>query len=401
MSVTPLPTPSPLIGAQQSPASSGDATTGSPASGFGALVAALLGRSASPAMPVTPLAGSKAAALGDAVMERPADADDEAALLQEDLPTPTLNAALAAQLAVAAVAARVQPAAVPTTTAPTPVTAQIGVEATAPATPGPTTADPLSGVPTPASAPASTPAAPDDAMAMPDATSAGTTERSGLVVVAPATTTEAVPAQAPTPLDAPTAGTGVTASVPLAAPAATPAPTTAPAQAAPVAAQVFPEVTRLVTTGNGTHRVTLQLEPEALGEVRVILTVRDGAVHVRLAAGSEAQHALLEGAPELRRLLELTGASDTRIVVRDLPSGAAPGATAPSTTSLSGGAGTALSDGSRTGQGGADGQGAPGQHAGTRGGGSTAKDGMHDGATPLRHVDQVTRARSAGVDVTV
>jgi hypothetical protein len=162
-------------------------------------------------------------------------------------------------------------------------------------------------------------------------------------------------------------------------------------------------VTRLVTTGNGTHRVTLQLEPEALGEVRVVLTVRDGAVHVRLAAGSEAQHALLEGAPELRRLLELTGASDTRIVVRDLPSGAAPGATAPSTTSLSGGAGTALSDGSRTGtgQGGADGQGAPGQHAGTRGGGSTAKDGMHDGATPLRHVDQVTRARSAGVDVTV
>lgn len=401
MTVTPLPTPSPLIGAQQSPASSGDATTGSTASGFGALVAALLGRSASPAVPVTPLGSSKAAALGDAVMDRPTDADDEAALLQEELPTPTLNPALAAQLAVAAVAARIQ---APGAAGPaTPVT----TEPATPAAPGSTVAVAFPGMPTSTPAAAATPATPAAPALQAMQASEGTqgtpelTSPPASVNEAGAETPDPAQPQTVAPVVAPDAPTGVTASVPVAAPTATPAPTAAAAQAAPVAAQVFPEVTRLVTSGNGTHRVTLQLEPEALGEVRVVLTVRDGAVHVRLAAGSDAQHALLEGAPELRRLLELTGASDTRIVVRDLPSGAAPGVTTPSTTSLSGGAGTALSDGSRTGQGGADGQGAPGQHAGTRGGGSTAKDGMHDGATPLRHVDQVTRARSAGVDVTV
>ena len=90
-------------------------------------------------------------------------------------------------------------------------------------------------------------------------------------------------------------------------------------------------MTRLVTAGNGTHRVTLQLEPEALGEVRVVLTIRDGEVHVRLAAGEDAQRALREGAPELRRLLELAGASDTEISVRDLTRGPHQG-TAPAPT---------------------------------------------------------------------
>ena len=104
-----------------------------------------------------------------------------------------------------------------------------------------------------------------------------------------------------------------------------PATDTRPTPNSPVTSQVFPEVTRLVSAGNGTHRVRLQLEPEALGEVRVVLTIRNGEVHVRLAGGEDAQRALREGAPELRRLLELAGASDTRIVVRDLNSGSASG----------------------------------------------------------------------------
>jgi flagellar hook-length control protein FliK len=162
-----------------------------------------------------------------------------------------------------------------------------------------------------------------------------------------------------------------------------------------VTRQVFPEVTRLVSTGNGTHHVRLQLEPEALGDVRVVLTVRQGEVHVRLSAGEEAQRALREGAPELRRLLELAGASDTRIVVRDLPSGSAPGNG--SNTSLTG----QWSDGSGrgdTGVGQGDGR-SQHQHAGTRDG-SSAREGTNDGAGPHRPVQPVTRTRP-GVDVTM
>jgi hypothetical protein len=45
-------------------------------------------------------------------------------------------------------------------------------------------------------------------------------------------------------------------------------------------------------------------------------------VHVRLAAGQEARAALLEGSPELKQLLERTGATETRIEVRQLPAAA-------------------------------------------------------------------------------
>lgn len=95
-----------------------------------------------------------------------------------------------------------------------------------------------------------------------------------------------------------------------------------------VVQQVFPEVTRIVSTvgtpggpGNGTHRITLTLQPEQLGEVRVTLVVRDGAVHVRLAGADGAEgvavdRALASGAPELQRILERGGA-DARVTVRD------------------------------------------------------------------------------------
>jgi flagellar hook-length control protein FliK len=158
---------------------------------------------------------------------------------------------------------------------------------------------------------------------------------------------------------------------------------------------VFPEVTRLVAGGNGTHRVRLQLAPEALGEVRVVLTVRNGEVHVRLAGGEDAQRALREGAPELRRLLELAGASDSRIVVRDLNAGSSSG----------NGSNANLTDqgfgGFGRGDSGVD-QGSDRshhQHAGTRGG-SSAREGTNDGAVPPRHVQPATRTRS-GVDVSM
>jgi flagellar hook-length control protein FliK len=159
-----------------------------------------------------------------------------------------------------------------------------------------------------------------------------------------------------------------------------------------VTRQVFPEVTSLVTRGDGTHRITLTLAPEALGEVRVVMTVRDGSVHVRLAGGPEAQLALRDGSHELTRLLEVAGASDSRIVVRDLPA-AAPSASA-------NGFATDLGTG---------GQRPQDQHAGTRAH-QPATDGTHDGtrhrrvadgATEPRTNEPVTRTRTAGVDVTM
>jgi len=169
--------------------------------------------------------------------------------------------------------------------------------------------------------------------------------------------------------------------------------TTAPA-GAPVTGQVFPEVTSLVSRGDGTHRITLTLKPEALGEVRVVMTVRDGAVHVRLAGGHEAHQALLAGSPELSRLLEQAGATETRIVVRDLS-----GAVAPTT------------GGSRTDQGFDLGQGlgagtnrSQDEHAGTRAE-QQATDGSHHTTTPgaasPRTVEPATRTRTSGVDVTM
>lgn len=168
-----------------------------------------------------------------------------------------------------------------------------------------------------------------------------------------------------------------------------------PTSPPPVTAQVFPEVTSLLSRGDGTHRITMTLQPEALGEVRVVMTVRDGAVHVRLAAGQEAQHALLDGSSELTRLLERVGASDTRIVVRDL--GATPASTPGTSPGLAGGGASAGDSRPHD------------QHAGMRADHS-ATDGTHDGtrpgrgaagANPPRSNEPVTHSRLAGVDVTM
>jgi flagellar hook-length control protein FliK len=90
----------------------------------------------------------------------------------------------------------------------------------------------------------------------------------------------------------------------------------------PITDQVFDQVTRLVSRGDGTHRITLRLHPADLGEVKVVLTVKNGTVDVTLSAGAAAREALREGSPQLRSLLELTGATTGQVVVRDLGSSA-------------------------------------------------------------------------------
>ena len=140
----------------------------------------------------------------------------------------------------------------------------------------------------------------------------------GTPAPAPATA-QAAPTSVPTAVD-PTAGpTPITG----AAPAAPTAPVAAPAAPAThrVTGQVFPEVVRVsASTADGApSRVTLKLNPESLGEVRIVLTSRRGGLEVSLAAGQDARRALVEGAPELHRLLESVGRADSRIVFRDLP----------------------------------------------------------------------------------
>ncbi len=90
-----------------------------------------------------------------------------------------------------------------------------------------------------------------------------------------------------------------------------------------VVSQVIPEITRLVSDGEGVHRVTLQLNPRALGEVRVVLTIRQGEVHVRLAAGEEARNALASSSSELSRALHQIGLDEHRITLIDLQGAAA------------------------------------------------------------------------------
>ena len=133
-----------------------------------------------------------------------------------------------------------------------------------------------------------------------------------------------VPAQpwagAPVDASAPAQAAGPAAVAAVAATAATTAPDAAGAEARVVASQVLPEVAELTRRGPGVHRVTLQLHPETLGEVKVVLTMRGGEVHVSLAAGQEARGALRESLPELQRLLEGSGVRDAQVALRELAS---------------------------------------------------------------------------------
>lgn len=224
----------------------------------------------------------------------------------------------------------------------------------------------------------------------------------------PNTGTSAAPATSAAPTSSVLVDQPATASLSVVSAATPPTVTTSSTAAGAstpvqhVTGQVFPEVTSLVSRGDGAHRITLTLNPEALGEVRVVMTVRDGAVHVRLAAGHEARQALIEGSPELTRLLELAGASESRIVVRDLPAGST--STGSGTPERGSDPGTQLGTGSGR---------SHDQHAGTRAD-NPATDGMNDGttrhsrtirgvegATQPRSIEPVTDTRSAGVDVTM
>lgn len=127
------------------------------------------------------------------------------------------------------------------------------------------------------------------------------------------------PEPSPTVVTTSVAGAGATTAA--GAPTAPPVP---PGTGNAVTAQVFPEIPALVSRGEGTQSITLRLHPADLGEVRVTVTVKNGLVDVTLSAGPEAQEALRNGSGELRSLLDLTGAATGQLIVRDLPTAAAP-----------------------------------------------------------------------------
>ncbi|MDT0200797.1 flagellar hook-length control protein FliK [Nocardioides sp. AE5] len=233
-------------------------------------------------------------------------------------------------------------------------------------------------------------------VAAPVVPAAGAALADGRGVAAPVATTTSSASTAPAaPGDQQvTATQQVTQAQPVTATQATtlgqPTPGATAAPVAPATAQVAEQITQLVTSAgsaNGTHRVTLKLQPEQLGDVRVVLTVRDGAMHVQLAAHDTAARTLLEDAPELRRLLDQLGAADSRVSVREM------GTTAQGQDGAwtgdrdqaagSGGQHQMEHDRART----------PGHH--------TATDGTTDAAPGLQHTRQATPHPGAGLDLTM
>ena len=133
----------------------------------------------------------------------------------------------------------------------------------------------------------------------------------------------------------------------------------------------------MTSRSDGTRRITIKLSPEALGDVQVTLTVRNGEVHVRMLGSDLAQQALRAGAPELQRLLESTGATSSQVVVGDQ--------------------GSSPDSGWQSGHG-TDRQTDPHQDhrtAGTRNGDTSARDGKHGGPQPRSSTDP-TATRGAG-----
>jgi flagellar hook-length control protein FliK len=89
-----------------------------------------------------------------------------------------------------------------------------------------------------------------------------------------------------------------------------------------VAAQVAPAVATLASGPDGTHTMTLVLTPETLGPVEVRVTVHDGRLDLSLRGASDAgRAALLDALPDLRRDLESSGLTCSRLQVDRDPAG--------------------------------------------------------------------------------
>ncbi|MGN6578043.1 MAG: flagellar hook-length control protein FliK [Nocardioides sp.] len=174
------------------------------------------------------------------------------------------------------------------------------------------------------------------------------------------------------------------------------APTTA-APATPVVAQVSPAVARVVSRGDGEHRMMLKLHPADLGEIHLTVTVRGDHVDVDIAAGSQARDLLRDGSAHLRSLLESIGRSPGQLVLRDLPS--APAASPATTT---GGAGPDTGSGAASYAGDGTGRGDTGRdQPGTRGGASRPEPLVAPRDASTRTTRTTSVLGGSALDVTV
>ena len=173
--------------------------------------------------------------------------------------------------------------------------------------------------PLPASAPTAPPSAPVTALLTAVPTPQETTPQQAAAAATPSSASAATE-DAATALRAADPGTVpvLTGGPATVTPGGAPGQVSEPQTARSVVTQVIPEITRLVSDGEGVHRVTLQLNPKALGEVRVVLTMRQGDVHVRIAGGEEARHALAASSAELTRALQHAGIDEHRLTLTDL-----------------------------------------------------------------------------------
>lgn len=317
MTITPLPVLPPATRGGNPRAAAGKPGQPSPAEDFAAVLSGHLAdaKEAGPqlaapqpdepstdAVPADPAAGGVEAQLaGSAVVTAPA---------APSLPTDAAPAAAPAAPGTAAV-----PAGVPTSAGA--ATDKAGHLAADPAA-RPAAAAPAGTTPQPAAHPtadpARTPAVPADVSLPSDGAVEAPEHAPEHAAGAPAT------AAAPEQDDTPATGQ---APVGVAAPTAgvTPADTvkTAPATSAPVLAQVSPALARVVSRGDGEHRMMLKLHPADLGEVHLTVTVRGDHVDVEIAASPEARAVLRDGSAHLRSLLESIGRSTGQLVLRDLP----------------------------------------------------------------------------------
>ncbi len=175
------------------------------------------------------------------------------------------------------------------------------------------------------------PQAPADGTALPGVLVQGAGRTSETATQGAAVPATREPADATAPDRAPLGVPAPAAPVAAAVPAEAPAPAASPSS--PVLAQVTPALARVVTRGDGEHRMMLKLHPADLGEVHLTVTVRGDHVDVEIAAGAQARDVLREGSAHLRSLLESIGRSTGQLVLRDLPvtatSAAGPGAGGP------------------------------------------------------------------------
>jgi flagellar hook-length control protein FliK len=322
MTITPTPVAPTPVGGTPSAAAGTGGEQQPPAAGFGALLAQLA---------ATPLANAAVAQAAAAVggpaavvegkMSEPDDASAEGGALPEQATAAPAVALLstasgATKAAGTAVGAQMPCAA---TTPASASLAETAVRGVAPAA-GPIAAadahQPVDGQPTTSLLGASSHVADETGVVPAPAGSAGGAEHSAVVPAAAVSEEAAVPQPQHGSSAAVTPGTGPSAA---AATVTGAAPTVAGAAPSPLLDQVTPVVSRMVSAGEGSHRMVLRLHPADLGEVQLTVTVRGESVDVTVAAGHEARELLAGGSHELRALLDSIGRTAGQITFKDLP----------------------------------------------------------------------------------